>query len=62
MNINNLEGGEKVWSFFLPYGKMAKDITPFEGLYYRIISWLEICNLFQTFEDLESIKDKQADT
>lgn len=26
-----------------------------------IISWLEIVNLFQTFDDLESVKDKQAD-
>lgn len=24
--------------------------------------WLGIVNLFQTFEDLESVKDKQADT
>jgi hypothetical protein len=38
---------------------LHKNITPFEGLYYGIISWLEIMNLFQTFEDLESVKDKQ---
>lgn len=24
--------------------------------------WLGLCNLFQTFEDLDSVKDKQADT
>ena len=24
-------------------------------------TWLELSNLFQTFEDLESIKDKEAD-
>jgi hypothetical protein len=29
-------------------------------LCYQI--WLGIVNLFQTFEDLESVKDKQADT
>jgi len=26
-----------------------------------IFIWLGIVNLFQTFEDLESVKDKQAD-
>jgi hypothetical protein len=25
------------------------------------MSWLGIVNLFQTFDDLESVKDKQAD-
>jgi len=51
----------EVWLSYLPYGKATKNITPFEGLYYRTISWLSIVNLFQTFEDLESVKDKQAD-
>lgn len=27
----------------------------------QIIAWLGIVNMFQTFEDLESVKDKQAD-
>jgi hypothetical protein len=27
-----------------------------------IIPWLGIVNLFQTFDDLESVKDKEADT
>ena len=31
---------QKVWSSYLPYGNTAKNITPFEGLYCRIISWL----------------------
>jgi hypothetical protein len=51
----------KVWSSYLPSGKTAKNITPFEGLYYGIIPWLGIVNLFQTFDDLESVKDKEAD-
>jgi hypothetical protein len=32
--------GGKVWLSYLPYEIMAKNITPFEGLYYRMISWL----------------------
>jgi hypothetical protein len=31
-------------------------------LHYRIIPWLGVVNLFQTFDDLESVKDKQANT
>lgn len=27
-----------------------------------VLTWLELVNLFQTFEDLESVKDKEADT
>ncbi len=30
----------KVWLSYLPYGFWTKNITPFEGLYCRIISWL----------------------
>jgi hypothetical protein len=26
-----------------------------------ILSWLGLSNLFQTFEDLDSVKDKEAD-
>ncbi len=32
----------KVWLFYLLSKKTAKNITPFEGLYYGIISWLAI--------------------
>jgi hypothetical protein len=28
----------------------------------RLFSWLGLKNLFQTFEDLDSVKDKQVDT
>jgi hypothetical protein len=33
---------------------MAKNITPFEGLYCRIISWLGLVDMFQTFEEEEN--------
>jgi hypothetical protein len=33
---------------------MAKNITPFEGLYCRIIPWLRRWFLVQTFEDDEA--------
>lgn len=32
------------------------------GFLSVIIPWLGIVNLFQTFEDLDSVKDKQAET
>jgi hypothetical protein len=45
----------------LLYEFWAKNITPFTESYHEIISWLGLVDIFQTFEDLESVKDKQAD-
>gem|GEM_PF-6609265 len=33
---------EKVWLFFLPHEFQAKNVIPFEGLYYKAISWLGV--------------------
>jgi hypothetical protein len=38
---------------------LPKNITPFEGLYCRIISWLELKNLFQTFEQQDEVEIEQ---
>ena len=40
---------------------MSKQKGPRRSLLYSAYAWLGIVNLFQTFEDLESVKDKQAD-
>jgi hypothetical protein len=45
------------WPFCLPKQKY----NSFEGIIFGIIPWLEICNLFQTFEDLDNAKDVRAD-
>jgi hypothetical protein len=32
-----------------------------KGKYNYAYAWLGLCNLFQIFEELESVKDKEAD-
>lgn len=53
INVNNL-------AIVLSEYKIKKMKQARQKVY--LISWLGIVNLFQTFEDLESVKDKQADT
>ena len=53
--------GAKVWTSYLSYSKSKPKITPITEVIRVRILWLGLVNLFQTFEDLESAKDKQVD-
>jgi len=51
----------RVLNLYCPCCIIARQNDFFERVFRHAYTWLEIVNLFQTFEDLESVKDKQAD-
>ena len=53
---------QKVWTSYLSCPKSKPKNHLFSGVISVQILWLGIVDMFQTFEDLESIKDKQAET
>lgn len=51
--------GEKGWTFYLSYSKSNLKLPHFTEVFWKIISWLGLKNLFQTFEQQDLSKTEQ---